>query len=119
MTVALEISPAGAVDYFRKLEWSNDGIEVLSSVDAGGTEIVSLYVPEGGLSAFERRIIEYASKDGKPPKNGSPPKPKNAALVNAIASFRMAAFDELWTDTIDPPEAATEAWYQVLISTQS
>lgn len=113
MTIALEISPAGSVDYFRKLEWSSDGIEVLSSVDAGGTEIVSLYVPEGRLSAFERRIVEYANKDGKPPKDGSPPKPKNAALVNAIASFRMAAFDELWTDTIDPPEAEVDNWYQV------
>lgn len=113
MTIALEISPAGSVDYFRKLEWSKDGIEVLSAVDAGGTEIVSLYVPEGRLSAFERRIVEYANKDGKPPRDGSPPKPKNAALVNAIASFRMAAFEELWTDTIDPPEADADAWYQV------
>lgn len=113
MTIALEISPAGSVDYFRKLEWSTDGIEVLSAVDAGGTEIVSLYVPEGRLSAFERRIVEYANRDGRPPRDGSPPKPKNAALVNAITSFRMAAFEELWTDTIDPPEADADAWYQV------
>lgn len=113
MTIALEISPQGSVDYFRQLEWSSDGIEVLSAVDAGGTEIVSLHVPEGKLSAFERRIREYMTRDGKPPKDGSAPKPKNAALVNAIASFRMAAFDELWTDTPDPPDAEVNAWYQV------
>lgn len=107
MTIALEVAPAGAIDY-SQLEWRRDGIEVLSVVDAGGTDIVALHVPEGRLAAFEKRVKDYLSKDT------ASGKPANAALVNAIASFRQAAFDELWTDeTQEPLQAGEAAWCQV------
>jgi hypothetical protein len=113
MTIALEISPPGSIDYFKQLEWRRDGIEVLSAVDAGGTEIVALHVPDGRLAAFEKRVREYLTKDVKARKAGAPDKPAHAALVNAIAAFRKAAFDELWTDEADPPEPQTLQWFQV------
>lgn len=116
MTLAIEISPPGAVDYFKQLEWRRDGIEILSAIDAGGTEIVTLHVPDGKLSAFEKRITDYLTKDAKPRKGKEhlPTKPVSASLVNAIASFRQAAFAELWTDeALDPPEDEVPAWFQV------
>jgi len=114
MTIALEISPAGAVDYFKQLEWRRDGIEVLSATDAGGTEIVALHVPDGRLAAFVERVRDYMTKDVKARKEGAPDRPANAALVNAIADFRKAAFDELWTDeVVEPPQADEVQWFQV------
>jgi hypothetical protein len=115
-TISIEISPPGVVDYFKQLEWKRDGIEILSAVDSGNAEIVTLHVPDGKLSAFEKRITAYMNESVKPKKGkeGEAPKPKNATLVNAITSFRRAAFDELWTDEEGPSkdEEAPE-WFQV------
>jgi hypothetical protein len=119
MTIALEISPPGSVDYFKQLEWRRDGIEVLSAVDAGGTEIVSLHVPDGALGAFEKRVKEYLSKDIKSRTPGAPDKPAHARLVNAISAFRQAVFDELWTEEgVAPPPANKVDWFQVWLRLQ-
>lgn len=113
MTIVLEISP-DTIDYFKKLEWRRDGIEVLSSIKTEGTEIVALHVPDGKLSAFEQRIRDYLTRDTIPRDPTQAPKPVNVALVNAIDSFRQAAFDELWTDeSADPPLYDQEGWVQV------
>lgn len=114
MTIVLEVSPPGALDFAKKLEWKLDGIEVLSSNQTGGTEVVALHVPNGKLSAFENRIRDYLTKDNIPKDPTQQPKPAKAALVNAIESFRRAAFDELWTDeSADPPSYDHEGWVQV------
>lgn len=114
MTIVLEISPPGSLDLSKKLEWRRDGIEVLSSNLAGGTEVVALYVPDGKLSAFEQRIRDYLTKDNIPKDPTQESKPAKAALVNAIESFRRAAFDELWTDeSADPPPYDQEGWVQI------
>lgn len=115
MTVALEIATKGAID-FKNLEWRSAGIEILSAVDAGGTEVVALHVPAGGLAAFEKRIRDYLGKDVQ--RNPDrPPKPANATLVNAIENFRRAAFDERWTDDVPPPAGGAPAWFQVWLRT--
>lgn len=114
MTIALEISPPGSVDYFKQLEWRREGIEVLSAVEVGGTEIVALYVPNGRLAAFEKRVRDYIDRNVKARKPGIPDKPANAALVNAITAFRKAVFDELWTDDVmEPPAPDRLKWFQV------
>lgn len=114
MTIVLEVTPVGSIDFFKKLEWRRDGIEVLSSIQTEGTEIVALHVPDGKLSAFEQRIQDYLTKDNVPKDPTKEPKPARAALVNAIESFRRAAFDELWTDeSADPPPYDEEGWVQV------
>lgn len=115
ITVALEIATKGSID-IKNLEWRSAGIEILSAVDAGGTEIVALHVPAGGLAAFEKRIRDYLTKDvQRNPER--PAKPANATLVNAIENFRRAAFDELWTDEQPPPEEGAPAWFQVWLRT--
>ena len=107
MTIAIEVTPPGAIDY-QQLEWRRDGIEVLSVVDAGGSDIVALHVPQGRLAAFEKRIRDYLAKDT------ASGKPANAALVNAIDDFRKAVFDELWTDESQPPlNPGQVGWCQV------
>ena len=51
--IAIEISPPGTLDP-SQIEWRRDGIAVLNAISRGDTEVVTLFVPEGKLSAFEK-----------------------------------------------------------------
>ncbi len=106
MSIVLEISPRGFLDY-KTLEWRRDGIEVLNVSEGAVSDLVVVFVPDGHLTAFVNRITEYLEHD-----TGSN-KPKNAALVNVIENVRRAAFDELWTDTSPAPPADESKWFQL------
>lgn len=105
-SIAIEVRPKGAL-IPASIEWKRDGIEVLSFVDAVDRDVIVVFVPEGKLSAFEKRVREYLAEDTKQGK------PAHMALVNAIERFRTAAFEDLWTSRSAPPEANEVAWYQV------
>lgn len=105
LTIAIKISPSGIFDP-SGVEWSRDGTEVLNVKPGDGFDLVVVHVPEGRLTAFEMRIREYLERE-----NASGP--KNAQLVNAIESFRSGAFDELWTEAVDPPAAVQAQWFQL------
>lgn len=106
LTVAVELRPKGFLDY-KAMEWKRDGIEVLNVTSHDDFDLIVVHIPDGRLAAFEKRIREYINEDTKYDK------PKHAALVNVIESFRQAAFDELWTDPINPPTAQVEQWFQL------
>jgi len=111
VAITLEISPPGCLD-FAVLEWKRDEIEVLNVRPAtSNTELVSVYVPQGKLTAFQRRVQAYLVEDSEP-KPGKAPRPKHANLINAIISFQRAVFDELWTDEAPAPEdqQAFQVW---------
>ena len=112
ITVAIEVNPKGMLDFAKKLEWAKDRIEVLSVIDIGMSEVVTVRVPPGKLAAFERRVLAYQNEDTKPDEEGQT-KPKNAALVNVISAFRLAIFDELWTEEEAPPPQDEQIWFQV------
>lgn len=105
LTIAIKISPSGIFDP-KGVEWSRDGTEVLNVKPGDGFDLVVVHVPEGKLTAFETRVRDYLERE-----NASGP--KNAQLVNAIESFRSGAFDELWTEAVDPPVAAQAHWFQL------
>ncbi len=112
LSVAIEISPAGSLDP-ATLEWKRDRIEVLNVVPNGASEIITVYVPPGKLRAFEDRIREYLAIDVPSRKKDGRPRPKHANLINAIATFQQAVFDQLWTDERDPPERDEATVFQV------
>lgn len=112
LSVAIEISPAGAIDP-GTLEWKRDGIEVLNVVPNGASEIITVYVPPGKLRAFENRIREYLSVDVPSRKKDVQSRPKHANLINAIATFQQAVFDQLWTDEHEPPDRDLATVFQV------
>lgn len=113
IALAVEISPAGILDAGKKLEWKREGIEVLNVVDLDGSSLVTVYVPEGKLSAFERRVKEYLQVDRAPRKEGDEPKPAHISLINCITNFRRAVFQEMWTDELDPPAPEQESVFQI------
>ncbi len=103
--ISLEIYPPGSVDAGKQLEWKRDGIEVLNVTNPGQGEVITVFVPDGKLAAFEKRVQEYLLEDRTPTREGADPRPKHASLINAISAFRRAAFAELWTDSVAiPPE---------------
>lgn len=106
MSVVLEISPKGFLDY-KKLEWRREGIEVLNVMEGEASDLVVVFVPDGHLKAFVTRITDYMERDTKFNK------PMNAALVNVIENVRRAAFDELWTDISPVPPIGESRWFQL------
>ncbi|MYM71650.1 S8 family serine peptidase [Duganella sp. FT134W] len=106
LTIAVDISPKNAIDY-KTFEWKKDGLELLTVSEGSTVDTVTLFVPDGKLTALASRIQDYLTKNARDSQ-----KPKNASLVNAIQDIRRAAFDQLWTDVGPMPE--TEAtWCQV------
>lgn len=103
--VSLEIYPPGSIDPGNQLEWKRDGIEVLNVTNSGQAEVITVFVPDGKLAAFEKRVQKYLTEDRASRRPGAEPRPKHASLINAISAFRRAAFMELWTDSAAiPPE---------------
>lgn len=107
MTVAIEIRPKGALDP-KIFEWKRDGVEVLTVASGDEFDLVTIHVPDGKLSALERRVEDYVHKD-----NLAGTKPVNANLINAIENVRRAAFSELWTQNAPLPPSEQVRWYQV------
>ncbi len=114
LLVSIHVSPPGSIDYARQLEWRREGIEVVSARLVNDVEIVNVFVPDGRLSAFERRIKAYKTENAKNKEGQDTGRPKNSALVDAIESFSRSLFAQLWTDGRDPPAADGGAlWLQV------
>ncbi len=87
------------------------GIELLNVRHDGTYTYATVFVPDGKLDIFERKIQEYiAERKGQ---NGQALDHK--ALINTISDIRAAAFNELWTDDSSAlPSSDQEAiWWEV------
>ncbi|SAL82629.1 hypothetical protein AWB74_06333 [Caballeronia arvi] len=104
--VAIEFRPPNAYDY-SGIEYAKDGIQLLTVTTHEDHDVAVLHVPDGRLSAFVKRVTEYIEQNSKSGK------PKNASLVNAIENLRRIAFEELWTDSAEPPQDDESHWLQV------
>ncbi len=92
----------------QSLENESSGVRLLASKEEGGVSIASVFVPNGKLDHFVKRIEAFRSEDTR---KGNP---KNANLVARIAEIRRAALNELWTDERDLLPADSEAiWWEV------
>ncbi|MCF6256054.1 MAG: S8 family peptidase [Gammaproteobacteria bacterium] len=86
-------------------------IELLNVTHRNDTTFATIFVPEGKLSAFEKKLRDYLSE--KKNKNGGAI--DNRPLIDAIRSFRVAALEALWTDDIDqlPEDSEQSFWWEV------
>ena len=86
-------------------------IELLNVIHRGNKTFATIFVPEGKLSAIEKKLQAYLSY--KKNKNNKPL--DNRTLIDAIQSFRTAALEALWTDDIDqlPDNIEEEFWCEV------
>lgn len=126
MYVRFESDPGFALQ-FESLENRKQGIDLAALKEvhrlddvaepAEETELITIatvFVPEGKLEFFERRIQDYLEKETK---KGSP---RHQALVESIAHIRLAKLEDLWTETEVPFPAAGEIiWWEAWLRTGS
>jgi hypothetical protein len=94
----------------KSLEDAGAGIELVavSDVDAGVSQ-ATLYVPDGKLTVFERKISAFAP-------TGPQTQSRNKPLVSSLEAIRQSVAESFWTDPLAPfPETSGEHWWEVWI----
>lgn len=99
---------------FESLDVARSGIELCAvrRLADNGMQ-ATVFVPDGKLGYFLKRIEVYRDSDTAPRKDGTT-RPKNQDLVDSISHIRLAALEALWTD--DPrlyPEAEQAITWEV------
>ncbi|MEA3225695.1 MAG: S8 family peptidase, partial [Planctomycetota bacterium] len=118
--ICLEI--VGEQDFELKIESLQDfrlrpPIEVLSVRRVSDQLHATIFVPEGKLENFVRKIELYEKEDTK----GKHPRPKNEELVAGIGSIRFPVLRSFWTDSenLFPRSNDESIWWEVWIRVQS
>jgi hypothetical protein len=94
----------------ESLEREASGIELLSVVKGESREYATVFVPEGKLVLFERKVKAYLEENHR--VSG---KPLNEKLINNIANIRLATVRRLWTDdpALYPADEDSVFWWEV------
>ena len=92
------------------------GIEVLSVCRRDACDYATIYVPEGKLENFVRKIERYKTDKTKGGK-GAKPRPKNEDLVTGISDIRLPVLRSFWTDddSLFPGSDNESIWWEVWI----
>ena len=88
---------------FESLDVARSGIELcaLKTTPDNRTQ-ATVFVPDGKLDLFLRKVVAYRDKMTKPRKEDGPTRPQNQDLVEGIAEIQLAALEALWTETDTP-----------------
>ena len=86
-------------------------IELLNIIHREGKTFATIFVPEGKLSAIEKKLQDYLEEK----KDRAGRARDNRKLVDAIQTFRTAALEALWTDELDqlPSDPEEVFWWEV------
>ncbi len=101
----------------QSLEFQTSGIELCSShLNQDKTTSATVFIPEGKLEYFLKKIIAYRDKDTKPSDKDGSTKPQNQPLVDSISEIKLAVLESLWTDEIESPnDGGDSIWWEVWI----
>ena len=117
--LCLEI--VGEQDYDLKIESLQDfklrpPIEVLSVKRINNQIHATIYVPEGKLGNFTKKIERYETEN-----NSRSGRPKNEDLVAGISSIRFPVLRSFWTDeeTLFPSSNTERIWWEVWIRVEA
>jgi hypothetical protein len=79
----------------------------LLEADGEVIERATVFIPDGTLGRFLRRLDQYAA-------TAAEERPRHANLVDRIASIGLASLRELWTDSADLfPEDEQTVWWEL------
>ncbi len=93
---------------FGSLEYQPSGIELCALKRIEGKTIATVFVPEGKLSFFLNRTLQYLEK------NTASGNPRNKDLIEGISDVKLAVLEALWTDDSELfPEADQVIWWEV------
>ena len=101
---------------FESLARERSGIELLNVRHAGDRTHATVFVPDGKLDHFERRIRDYLEER----RNSAGKARDHRKLVDAIREIRAASLRALWTDTDAefPTEDEGSLWWEVWLPIQ-
>ena len=86
-------------------------VELLNIIHREDKTFATIFVPEGKLSVFEKKLQNYLEEK----KNRAGRAMDSRKLIDAIQTFRTAALEALWTDSPEQlPESPEEIfWWEV------
>lgn len=104
----------GFENAFEDMTFDNSGIELLCISHSSDKTYASVFVPDGKLDFFEKKIRDYQAF--KKDKNDKPI--DNHKLIDTIQSIHTATLRKLWTDDLSEyPESSDEQiWWEVWLS---
>lgn len=96
----------------ESLDLKSAGIELLNVRDADDVTVATVWVPQGKLELFERKITAYlAAPDGARRIQDS------RKLLDAIREIRAAVIEDLWTDESPIPDDDRASTFEAWLST--
>lgn len=102
-------SPPGFALRLQSLESASTGIELVSTRREHDREFATVFVPQGKLAFFVKRVEKYLTELHK--KSG---RPKNQDLIESIAEIRVAVAESFWTDAPELlPQRDAIVWWEV------
>lgn len=96
---------------FESLARENQGIELLNVRHEGEITRATIFVPDGKLDDFEKRIVAYLER-----RKDSRGRPRDhRRLLDAIRQIRAASLRALWTDDTEafPATEDEPVWWEV------
>src|SRR5260370_11200850 len=100
---------------FESLDVTRSGIELCTHRTTPDNRTkATVFVPDGKLDLFLRKVVAYRDKMTKPRTENGPTRPQNQDLVEGISEIQFAALEALWTETDLPfPDAQTPITWEV------
>src|SRR3984893_1372655 len=88
---------------FESLDIAKSGVElcIVKTLADNGTQ-ATVFVPDGKLDLFLRKISAYRDENTVPRREGGPTRPKNQDFVESISDIKLAALEALWTEETLP-----------------
>jgi hypothetical protein len=84
---------------FESLDVARSGIELCTvKTTPDNRQHATVFVPDGKLELFLRKVMAYRDEMTKPRKEGGPIRPKNQDLVESITDIQLAAVEGLWNE---------------------
>lgn len=110
VTFELVLNPALSLD---SLEDKRAGIELLSfQPTEDDTGLAVVFVPEGKLAVFERKLEDYLDPEKLTKKGLRSHQP----LINSIERIRKTVLQDLWTDPIrEFPRNERPVWWEIWV----
>ncbi len=98
----------------QSLEMQRSGIELLNSRVISDIMHATVFIPEGKIDIFVRKLEAYAHKDT--PQG----LPRNKDFAESITEIRLGVLKSFWTDSREFPEAQhNPLWWEVWLREQT
>jgi hypothetical protein len=105
---------------FESLDLTRSGIELCSVKQSPDNRTqATVFVPDGQIDLFLRRITAYRDENTTPRREGGPTHPKHQDLIESISEIKIAALEALWTEeTLPFPDRSAETNWELWLRRQ-